>query len=147
MNTCRHCTREATHIIVQGCVNLHITDYLLCEPHNQHTLIRCPQCGLRIMEIISEPTNPTTPFDFGKLAKEAVTHAAYLNQTLITVREAIDQLNLMMPPRCDDQEPCVNHCGTGPCPRKCQTCQRLAFTPETPCPACPDHYTQEKTKN
>jgi len=39
---------------------------------------------------------------------------------------------------CEDERLCENHCGTGPCSRRCQVCLRLAFVPTAPCPACPD---------
>lgn len=46
------------------------------------------------------------------------------------------------PPRlgqCEDGGECENHCGTGPCSRRCLVCQRLAGMPTAPCPACPDY--------
>jgi predicted kinase len=42
------------------------------------------------------------------------------------------------PLACENGQACMNHCGTGPCSRKCQVCLRLAFLPTVPCPACPD---------
>lgn len=42
------------------------------------------------------------------------------------------------PCTCADGTVCVNHCGNGPCSRRCQVCQRLAGMPSVPCPACPD---------
>lgn len=40
--------------------------------------------------------------------------------------------------RCGDDRECMSQCGTGPCSRRCQVCQRLAGLPGEPCPACPD---------
>lgn len=47
------------------------------------------------------------------------------------------------PVECADGRNCVNHCGSGPCSRRCQVCQRLAGTPSAPCPACPDATVRE----
>ncbi len=42
--------------------------------------------------------------------------------------------------KCPDGRECVNHCGRPQwaCSRRCQVCQRLAWTNSTPCRACPD---------
>jgi hypothetical protein len=172
------CGLPATRLIVYICHQKHLNEITYCDHCNNLTMdnyatnkmVGCPHCGYTrgLAKTIPLPKSyqpPSLPA-LTQLAKQAAVDTSRLSQGIITLQEAIEQLNLMLPEhtretaqtirtltettaaliskrQCPDTIPCENHCGTGPCSRKCRVCCRLAWTATLPCPACPDQLTEE----